>query len=198
MYANLTVSHKLDVARDEVVHRFVQVFGTNNPNAAAASVVMKSTPQDVIDYAVLNASFGLYCCIVSDREVQVFVEPQGTDSRRTCQRAWNGVRRALRRREIRVGVRLEDAALVDSSSAEELLHGRVGLGAQLRRSAIYQPIFVGLVTSAIIAGVIALLSLRGQSPPQTAYLAVISGIVNAVWFVGVAVRDWTGRSIQWT
>ena len=69
--------------------------------------------------------------------------------------------------------------------------------AQLRRAAIYQPIFVGIGTAAIMAGVIYLLGLRGQSQPQTAYLAIVPGVVNAAWFFGMAIRDWSRRTIQW-
>lgn len=174
------------------MRRIERVFGASDPRVVSDSIVMKSSPIDLVDYAAANASFGLYCCVVSDREIMVVIEPRGRDSRSTCQVAWGGIRRALGRR-----VKLVSAALVDPVSAEEVLHGRVGLGAQLRRSAIYQPIIVGSTTAIITAGLIYLLGLRGQNPPQTAYLAAIPGIVNAVWFLGVAVRDWSRRTIQW-
>src|SRR5207247_1580687 len=110
MYANLTVSHRLDVARAEVVRKLERVFGRNDPGVVATSVVMRSSPTSLIHYSVANASFALYCCVVSDREVMVVVEPRGMYSRRACQVVWGGVSRALGGRR----VKLEDAALVDS------------------------------------------------------------------------------------
>src|SRR2546430_14914582 len=181
MYATLTVSHRLDVARPEVVRRLERVFGRNDPDALAASVIMRSSPESLVHYSVVNASFGLYCCVVSDREVMVVVEPRGMYSRQACKVVWAGVRRAFGGQR----VRLDDATLVDVSSAEGVLHGRVGLGAQLRRASVYQPIVVGLATAPIVAAVLVVLALRGQSPPQTAYLAGGPGVVNALWFIGV-------------
>lgn len=192
MHCELTIGHA-ELTPDELRRLLVATFGPHDARALEESPFYRGQGrawrgQPV--YASQRPGYRVICMPSWNRELQVFVEVDRGDLRRSAERAWDAIRTALRSYRPRV----LSAEMLDFGTGQTVLTAQTGLRTELRRREVWQTLATGLVT--IVLVVFGLVGFARDARGEL-LAGAAPGLATAVVTLVLAARDASARRLRW-
>lgn len=192
MHAQLTIEHQARPWAD-IRQQLAAIFGPHDPKALEESPFYKAQSlawQALPLYASQGGEYRIICMASWNEELQVVVETDRGNLRRSTQSAWRGIRSVLRDYEPKLGA----AEILDFGSGQPVLTGQTGLKTEIARREVWQTLVAGVASIVVV-----LLGLFWFAEASRFELiaGAAPGLAVAAVTLTLAVRDVRSGRLRW-